>query len=117
MIIRLPVFSSNNDTRKQQKIKKTKPHTRQITSKLAENDDFLISVLKKERRIRQSVEDIEKTETLTPSEKIKTDEFKKSFWEEAGTEEFSRASKMAYQIVNTYVEDGMMQLKTLKLKK
>lgn len=29
MIIRLPIFSSNNDTRKQQKIKKTKPQTTQ----------------------------------------------------------------------------------------
>lgn len=93
------------------------PHTRQVALELAKDDGYLAKVIKKEARIRQSSDDVEKTETLTKPEQIKINEYRKSFWEEAGTEEFSRASKMAYQIVNTYVEDGIDAIEDPEIRK
>ncbi len=84
---------------------------------LAKDDGYLAKVIEKEARIRQSSDDVEKTETLTKPEQIKINEYRKSFWEEAGTEEFSRASKKAYQIVNTYVEDGIDEIEDPEIRK
>ena len=93
------------------------PKTRQIASEIAMNDGYLAKILAKEARINEQDENSENKEFLTRAELIKLNKYRKNYWQEAGTEEFSIASKKAKEIVEIYQTEGLDGIEDSEIRK
>ena len=83
------------------------PNTKNVAALLADQNGYIAKILEKEARINKQDENTENPEYLTRTEQITLNRYRKNFWEMAGTEEFSSASKTASDIVKAYQISGI----------
>ena len=92
------------------------PNTKNVASEIAHQDGYIAKILEKEARIDKQDENTENPEYLTRTEQITLNRYRKNFWQMAGTEEFSSASKIASDIVKAYQTSGIDAIEDPEIK-
>ena len=99
------------------------PKTKKAASSLAEGRANLARIIDKnnkriewEKLTPKEQQNMEEPEPLTKEEEIQLATYRKSVWEQSGTEEYSIAMKKAHEIVELYRKSGIDAIDTPEIK-